>query len=179
MNYSLIRMICVAGAALTLTACAGLHDVSNKWGPPDHQKQKPVQETPVQETITLKADALFAFDQGHLGGMLPAGRTELDKVAEKIRTGYARVDSIELVGHTDRLGSDAYNMRLSQERADTVKSYLQQHGVAAPISAIGKGETQPVTHGCVGEIATRALTECLQPDRRVEVIITGIRRGKK
>ena len=172
MNYSMIRMLVVAGASLTLTACAGLHDVSHKWCPEDEVAPVPV---PVQDKITLKADALFAFDQGHLGGLLPGGRAELDDVADKIRTGYVRVDGIDLVGHTDRLGSDAYNMRLSQERADTVRNYLRQRGVTAPITAIGVGESQPVTRGCVGEVATRALTECLQPDRRVEVVITGIR----
>jgi|GEM_PF-1042565 len=131
---------------------------------------------PATETITLKADALFAFDRGDLAGMLDQGRAELDELAAKINASYTRIDSIELEGHTDRLGPEAYNQRLSQERADTVMHYLQSQGVSVPMTAIGVGERNPVTTGCVGHVATKELIACLQPNRRVEVNISGIRR---
>lgn len=129
------------------------------------------------ETLTLSASALFRFDRSTEADLLPAGRAELDALAARLAEVYARIDSIALVGHTDRLGATAYNQSLSEARAGTVKAYLQSRGVTAPISAEGRGESKPVTTTCpAGEVATRALTECLQPDRRVEVGITGVRR---
>ncbi|SUA54436.1 Outer membrane protein II [Oligella urethralis] len=164
-----LRGASVMGLALALSACVNLKDVDYQWC-----EDAPV----VQEQISLKADALFYFDQGHEDGLLPAGRQELNELAEKLRTGYARIDGIALVGHTDRLGSVPYNQRLSEQRAQTVKQYLQSQGVTAPISAEGRGKSQPVTQGCEGNVATRALIDCLQPDRRVDVTIIGIKQPK-
>ena len=64
------------------------------------------------------------------------------------------------------------------KRAQTVKSYLEQNGVTAPISAASAGETQPITTGCIGTKSTTELKACLQPDRRVTVEITGIKKKK-
>ena len=130
------------------------------------------------ERIVLNASALFRFDRSAEADLLPQGRAELDALAAKLGEAYASVESITLVGHTDRLGSEAYNDRLSQARADTVKAYLQGKGIAADITAIGRGEAVPVKDCPGGDIATRALTECLQPNRRVEVTITGTPRER-
>ena len=78
-----------------------------------------------------------------------------------------------LTGHTDRLGSEAYNQTLGLQRAQTVKEYLQNKGVQSPISVKSAGVWGPVTTDCVGNQATAALKACLQPDRRVAVDITG------
>lgn len=141
----------------------------------------PVAAAPVMpqvENFDLAADALFAFDQGGLEGLLPAGRAKLDELAARLQQTYITVDRIRLAGHTDRLGSESYNLRLSERRAWTVKQYLQDRGVNAPIQAEGRGESQPLssTAACKGERATRELVACLQPDRRVGVEITGTRR---
>ncbi|MFV0284648.1 MAG: OmpA family protein, partial [Castellaniella sp.] len=85
-------------------------------------------------------------------------------------------DAIELEGHTDRLGSESYNQRLSQARAETVQRYLRSRGVQAPMTAVGRGESQPVTTGCQGNRASQQLIACLQPDRRVVVRITGVKK---
>ena len=130
------------------------------------------------ERIVLNASALFRFDRSAEADLLPQGRAELDALAAKLGDAYASVESIALVGHTDRLGSEAYNDRLSQARADTVKAYLQGKGIAADITAIGRGEAVPVKNCPGGDIATRALTECLQPNRRVAVTITGTPRER-
>jgi OmpA-OmpF porin, OOP family len=135
---------------------------------------EPVKE-PTIERINLNASALFRFDRSSRGDLLPAGKAELDQLAQRLRTVYSSVERIDLVGYTDRLGSDEYNQRLSQSRADTVKAYLQQLGVDADINAVGRGESDPVVQ-CQGERATAQLTACLQPNRRVEVTITGIKR---
>lgn len=133
-------------------------------------------QTPAQsERFDLSADALFAFDRGDLAGLLPQGRQALDALVQRLDTQYAQIERIRLVGHSDRLGRPAYNQRLSEQRAWTVKQYLQQHGIAAPIQADGVGARAPTaaTAQCVGTSATPALTRCLQPDRRVSVEIVG------
>jgi len=86
---------------------------------------------------------------------------------------------ITVEGHTDRLGSPAYNQKLSLQRAESVKSYLVTPGGidAAKISAVGKGESVPVTKPgeCKGNKPSPKLIACLQPDRRVEVEVIGTR----
>jgi OmpA-OmpF porin, OOP family len=133
---------------------------------------------PQVENFELSADALFDFDRGDLDGLLPAGRAELNNLAERLERSYAQIDAIRIVGHTDRLGSDMYNQRLSEQRASTIKGYLQSRGMSAPIHALGVGERQPtaLTSVCIGERATLELKACLQPDRRVGVQITGTKR---
>jgi len=139
----------------------------------------PVAATPVRvERIVLNASALFRFDRSAEADLLPQGREELDALAAKLDEGYASIESIALVGHTDRLGTEAYNAALSIARADTVKAYLEARGVTAAITAAGRGEAAPVKDCPGGDVATRALTECLQPNRRVEVTITGTPRER-
>ncbi|ETD72358.1 membrane protein [Pelistega indica] len=152
-----------------LSACVNLKDVDNDWCGPESQPVK-------QEQVTLAADALFQFDKSNPSDLLAEGKKTLDELVTKITEGYATVDRIDLVGHTDRLGTEAYNYNLGLNRAKTVKAYLEQGGISAPISVASAGESQPVTKDCVGERATPALTACLQPDRRVTVAITGIRK---
>jgi OOP family OmpA-OmpF porin len=88
-------------------------------------------------------------------------------------------DSISVEGYTDRKGSDAYNQTLSGERANSVKDYLVTNGKIDPtkISAVGKGESAPVTkpEDCSDKLPRAQLITCLQPDRRVEVEVTGTR----
>jgi len=79
------------------------------------------------------------------------------------------------VGHTDRLGSDAANQKLSEKRAAAVKEYLVSKKIDANrVYTEGKGEKQPVTGDkCKGDKATKALVDCLQPDRRVAIELIG------
>ncbi|WP_211441151.1 OmpA family protein [Collimonas humicola] len=127
---------------------------------------------PVQpEKITLSADALFQFDKSDSKDLLPKGRAELDDLALKLATRKVAVTAIKVTGYTDRLGSAAYNQRLSLARANTVKRYLQDHGVTAPIGVEGRG-LQDQLVACAGVRPRPALLACLQPNRRVEVAIT-------
>jgi len=136
--------------------------------PPEDKKKPPVE--PGVEKITLAADALFDFDKAVLR---PEGKAKLDDVVSKLDK--INLEVIMAVGHTDRIGSDSYNQKLSEKRAAAVKSYLVGKGVPANrIYTEGKGETQPVTGDtCKGTKATKKLIECLQPDRRVQVEIIG------
>ncbi len=130
----------------------------------------------VAEEIHLSADALFRFDRYKERDLLPKGRQTLDELSSKLTSGYAQVDQIDLIGHTDRLGSDQYNYNLGLNRAKTVKAYLAAKGVAAPMNVSSAGEAQPVTDGCQGISPRSALKACLQPDRRVVVKISGVKK---
>lgn len=119
----------------------------------------------------LSADALFAFGKHGAGDILPKGREELAAIAEKLKGGSDA--SITVVGHTDRIGSDAANQLLSERRAQTVRGFLAERGVpAASISARGQGESEPVVQ-CEEQNRT-ALIACLAPNRRVEISVTAV-----
>ncbi len=125
---------------------------------------------PTAEKIKLAADTLFDFDKAVLK---PEGRSKLDQLAAQASD--LKLEVILAVGHTDRMGSEAYNQKLSERRAAAVKSYLVSKGVDANrIYTEGKGESQPVTGDTCNNVRGRtALIDCLQPDRRVEVEVIG------
>ena len=101
------------------------------------------------------------------------GKAELDDVAAKLGR-LERLDQVRIIGHTDYLGSDSYNMRLSQQRAETVRNYLISRGVPANVLyAYGAGETQPVKQ-CDNRGNRAELIACLQPNRRVELEVNGM-----
>jgi OOP family OmpA-OmpF porin len=122
--------------------------------------------------VKLEADTLFGFDQDTLQS---DGKGALDKLLQELKA--VQIDSVVVVGHTDRLGSPAYNVKLSQRRADAVRNYMVQSGgiAADKITAVGAGSGQPQTQAndCKGSRATQALITCLRVDRRVEVNVTG------
>lgn len=122
--------------------------------------------------VAFSADSLFDFDQE---AVKPAGKQALDTFVAELRG--THFDVITVTGHTDRLGSHDYNMKLSMRRADAVKAYLvQSAGIPAnKIVARGVNGAEPVTlpGACKGERATPQLIACLQPDRRVEIEVTG------
>jgi OOP family OmpA-OmpF porin len=129
---------------------------------------------PAPQNVSFSADSLFDFDSA---AVKPAGRGELDKLATDLRG--VDFDVIKVTGHTDRIGRQAYNQKLSSERAEAVGSYLvNAAGIpAGKISAKGVNGADPVTKPgeCVGTKVTQALIACLQPDRRVDIEVTGQR----
>ncbi|WP_225747716.1 OmpA family protein [Eikenella sp. Marseille-P7795] len=155
-----------------LASSALARDVHHRWCTEEAPVAQPAPQ-PQVERINLSADALFRFNKSAVGDLLPEGRATLDQLAANLVSRQAQIDSIALVGHTDRLGSEQYNHNLGLRRAETVKAYLQSKGVQDPISVASAGESQPVTTDCHGTRATAALKACLQPDRRVTVEITG------
>ncbi|MDD5391493.1 MAG: OmpA family protein [Thiothrix sp.] len=123
---------------------------------PEPPKPQPPKPQPPQKLV-LNADANFDFDKATLK---PAGKANLDQFMAGM--GGAKVSAITVVGHTDSVGTDAYNQGLSERRASSVAGYLSSKGVpAAAIQASGKGESQPVADN--GTKAGRAA------NRRVEV----------
>jgi OOP family OmpA-OmpF porin len=129
---------------------------------------------PVPQRVSFSAESLFGFDKEQIR---PEGQRDLDTFTQSLQG--TQYDTIQITGHTDRLGSSEYNQRLSERRAMAVKNYLVTvRGLeASRITATGLGETQPVTRAedCVGERRTAALVACLQPDRRVDVDVKGTR----
>jgi len=135
---------------------------------------RPVVAAP-PERFQLGADALFAFDKSGANDILPEGRRQLDELAAKLKDAYRRLDSITVVGHTDRLGTTAYNQRLSMARAATVRDYLAARGLPqSALRAYGVGESKPVVQ-CADSLGRQALIGCLQPNRRVELEVRGER----
>ena len=125
---------------------------------------------PAGEKITVAADALFDFNKATLR---TEGKAKLDELVGKAKA--IKLEVILVVGHTDRIGGDAYNQKLSEKRAAAVKEYLVAKGIEANrVYTEGKGEKQPVTGDkCKGESKSKALIDCLQPDRRADIEIIG------
>lgn len=125
---------------------------------------------PSAEKLTLAADALFDFDKAVLR---PEGKAKLDELVEKVKS--IKLEVIIAVGHADRLGSAAYNQKLSEKRAAAVKAYLVSKGLEPNrVYTEGKGKTQPKTKAdeCKGAKSKKVIA-CLQPDRRVEIEVIG------
>ena len=167
------KTLLLTALAAGLSSQAAARDVHHRWCAEEAPVAQPVVAEPQVERINLSADALFRFNQSDAADMLPEGKATLDRLAENLVSCQAHIDGIALTGHTDRLGSEQYNYNLGLQRAQTVKNYLQDKGVQAPISVASAGESQPVTTACTGTRATAALKACLQPDRRVTVDISG------
>ena len=139
--------------------------------PPPGAPPPPPPPAPGVQKITLASKALFDFDKAVLK---PEGKAAIDaEIISKLRD----VQKLELVlvtGHTDRIGSQAYNQKLSERRADAVRNYLVSKGVPRDkIETLGMGKTQPVPGVTCTMTAMKQLIACLAPNRRVEVEVKG------
>ena len=118
-------------------------------------------------------EVVFAFDRSGVADIRPASRAQLDTLAERLKRDGLVIESVDLVGHADRLnrtGNAAYNQALSEKRVATVRDELVRLGVEpARISTSARGDGTPVVD-CSGRgLSGAALQECLLPNRRVEV----------
>jgi OOP family OmpA-OmpF porin len=135
--------------------------------PPPPPAPTPAPAPQVQK-ITLASKALFDFDKAVLR---PDGKAAIDsEIVSKLN----QVQKLELVlvtGHTDRIGTQQYNQKLSERRADAVRDYLVSKGVPRDkIETLGMGKTQPVPGVVCNQ---KELIACLAPNRRVEVEVKG------
>ncbi|HUW49673.1 MAG TPA: OmpA family protein [Sulfuricella sp.] len=119
----------------------------------------------------FKAETLFDFDKAVVK---PEGKKVLDdKVVDGMKA-HPEVELLLVTGHTDRIGTEKYNQKLSERRAAAVKAYLVSQGIAADrVKTVGKGESEPNpdadTKTKCHRMPSKKLIECLQPDRRVTV----------
>ncbi|HYW57462.1 MAG TPA: OmpA family protein [Polaromonas sp.] len=121
---------------------------------------------PAATKVTYAADAFFDFDKSVLK---PEGKAKLDDLVGKIKD--INLEVIIAVGHTDAVGSDSYNQKLSVRRSEAVKAYLVSKGVEKNrVYTEGKGEKQPVADNKTGEGRAK--------NRRVEIEVVGTRATK-
>jgi OOP family OmpA-OmpF porin len=127
-----------------------------------------VAPVPVAATkVTYAADAFFDFDKSVLK---PAGKAKLDDLIGKVKG--INLEVIIAVGHTDSVGSDAYNQKLSIKRSEAVKAYLVSKGIEKNrVYTEGKGEKQPV--------ADNKTKDGRSKNRRVEIEVVGTRAASK
>jgi OOP family OmpA-OmpF porin len=125
---------------------------------------KVVPVAPTSEKVTFAADAFFDFDKAVLK---PEAKTKLDDMASKLKG--INLEVVIAVGHTDSVGSDAYNQKLSIKRAEAVKAYLVSNGgiEASRVYTEGKGKKQPVADNKTADGRTK--------NRRVEIEVVGTR----
>ena len=145
----------VAGALLGLLAG---HYICQVEEPPPSPPSPPPPPPPISGKIESLTGPSFNFDRSELTAV---GRAHVDHAAQVLQQN----PSVHVVveGHTDSVGTHAYNMKLSQRRADTVRSYLEQKGISASrITTAAYGETQPV--------ASNATAEGRAQNRRVDIV---------
>lgn len=122
-----------------------------------------VPAAPATEKVSFAADAFFDFNKTALK---PEGKAKLDDLADKVNG--LNLEVVIAVGHTDSVGSDAYNDKLSVKRSEAVKAYLADKGIdASKIYTEGKGEKQPV--------ADNKSADGRAKNRRVEIEVVGTR----
>lgn len=124
---------------------------------------------PVSAKVSLSAETLFDFDKATLK---PEGKAALNQIVAQAKT--LKLEMVVAVGYTDRIGNDAYNVKLSQRRAQAVQDYIVQQGIPTPnVYAEGKGKANPVTGDTCQGAVTNKLIACLAPDRRVIIEVIG------
>lgn len=119
--------------------------------------------------ITLSDDQTFRTGATNLND---AARNTLEReVVEKLKN-CSQIDTITVTGHADRLGTPKHNQEISLKRAEAVSAFLKGKKVSALIHTVGAGSTEPLAH-CPDNIATKKLSSCLSPDRRVVISVQG------
>lgn len=130
--------------------------------------QAPVVEERVVQAprqIRLDADTTFAFDKAEL---TDEGKRLLDQIADAATSEQTRNEQITIVGYTDKIGTEEYNLDLSERRAQAVREYLVERGVSEQnIQTAARGESNPIV-SCEGLTGDEAI-QCLRPNRRTEI----------
>ncbi len=131
--------------------------------------------------VNASANVLFSFDKRDMPNVRSYTKDQLDTLIGQVKGGAITVSSIKLIGHADRLNStgDAnYNVKLSQDRVNTIKNYMVSAGVPANlINTEFKADTTQIEACTKAKFrSTAELQECLLPNRRVEVLLSGVRK---
>jgi len=162
--HTLRPYVYLLGGAVTL-ALAACHKADIQPAPLPAPGPQAAPAVPAQQN--LSADALFAFGKARLKS---ADNTELDALADKLKAA-SRIDSVQVLGYTDRIGSEQANQKLSAQRAEAVRDYLVAQGVpAGVIRTEGRGAADPVAD--CPNLKGNKLIACLAPNRRVVINTT-------
>ncbi len=185
MKHSL--SVALGAVVVLLAACASSPEPAPAPAPAPAPQALPVTPPPAPKpaaaapappkrcdaAVTFQKDETFAFDRYAL---TPAAKTRLDAdVVGKLAT-CASIEAVVIEGHADRLGSQQYNQKLSERRADSVRAYLVAKGTDRnKIETIGMGKTVPAAF-CPDSKDRKALIACLAPSRRAAISIKGAAR---
>ncbi|GAB3539049.1 OmpA family protein [Noviherbaspirillum agri] len=121
-------------------------------------------------TVTLSSDQTFSFNRAVLNN---AAKNRIDDEVLSKLGNCGKIELVLVTGHTDRLGSQQYNQKLSEKRADAVAAYLKNKGVSAEVDTLGAGKTQSIK-ACSETLPRKQLIECLSPNRRVVIEVRGL-----
>jgi OmpA-OmpF porin, OOP family len=139
---------------------------------PEAPKSPPPPPAPVVKTLTVAATDLFDFNKAVV---TPQAKELIDREVIAKLSGFSQINVVLVGGHTDRLGSQQYNQKLSEKRAEAVKAYLVSKGMQADkIQATGYGKTSPVKFGCDDKLKRKELIACMAPNRRVVIEVSGV-----
>ena len=139
--------------------------------PPAPPPPPPPPPPPQVQKITLASKALFDFDKAVLK---PEGKAAIDSEIISKLPGVQKLELVLVTGHTDPIGTQAYNQKLSERRADAVRDYLVSKGVPKDkIETLGMGKTQPIPGLVCNQKNLKEKIACFAPDRRVEVEVKG------
>ncbi|HXS52625.1 MAG TPA: OmpA family protein [Usitatibacter sp.] len=163
---------CVVTSGVVLPECAGTpapapaapaapSEPATPAAPETPPAPAPAAPSSVRQSVVIQADALFDFDKSVVR---PDGKRAIDEALDKLSG--VDIEMVIATGHTDSIGTERYNQKLSERRAAAVKAYLVSKGIpASKITTIGKGETQPV--------ATNKTAAGRQKNRRVDIEFRG------
>jgi OmpA-OmpF porin, OOP family len=139
--------------------------------PPPAPPPPPPPPPPQVQKITLASKALFDFDKAVLK---PEGKAAIDSEILSKLAGVQKLELVLVTGHTDPIGTQQYNQKLSERRADAVRDYLVSKGVPKDkIETLGMGKTQPIPGVVCNQKSLKEKIACYAPDRRVEVEVKG------
>jgi OmpA-OmpF porin, OOP family len=147
-------------------------------------KEPVAMEAPPIQRFTIAGDVLFAYNRHNLSDLRLGGRAELDRILAELRN-YKSIDLVRVIGHTDPLATFEYNFDLAYKRANTVVDYFAANGIKRDVlQARSAGETEIIKASSVcgakyANVKTgkndKFLQECLAPNRRVVVEVTGVK----
>jgi OmpA-OmpF porin, OOP family len=139
----------------------------------------PIQLPPLPQAVNLGAEVLFNFDKRDMPNVRDYTKARLDALIAQVKTGGFKVNAINLTGHADRsnnTGNNNYNTQLAMDRANLIKNYMVGQGIAANlISVDAKSDSQQVEACSAKPKSKKDFEECLLPNRRVVVTVTGVK----
>lgn len=132
-------------------------------------------DTPQRQELVLLADSTFAYGRADEASLTPLGRQQLAQLGERLQREFAKVHQVMVTGHADPIGSLQGNEALALARAQTVRRLLAAQVGNAPIEVRGAGSREPLVTGCSMKVSPAAIG-CHAPNRRVNIMVTGLRR---